>query len=264
MLVVDAGKGSKQKKRMEVSSLAPYPGYTGALTAVLSSSLTFEVKSDGSLLVSYDVQFTEANAAGGLHIHSGTTCADAALVGGHYFSTNVDPWTTTWQSDITGAATGVFTVNSGVGYADNIGHAVVLHAADGSRIACGVLQEATKADKHAGHNHTATKGKGSTASKNSTKADKHAGHNHTATKGKGSKASKNSTKADKHAGHNHTAASTKKAKCHNKGKGKKGSKKGCADDAQASAREGNTVVIAASTSMRWLCTGKASLLCYRP
>ena len=237
MLVVDAGKGSKQKKRMEVSSLAPYPGYTGALTAVLSSSLTFEVKSDGSLLVSYDVQFTEANAAGGLHIHSGTTCADAALVGGHYFSTNVDPWTTTWQSDITGAATGVFTVNSGVGYADNIGHAVVLHAADGSRIACGVLQEATKADKHAGHNHTATKGKGSTASKNSTKADKHAGHNH-------------------------TAASTKKAKCHNKGKGKKGSKKGCADDAQA--REGNTVVIAASTSMRWLCTGKASLLCYRP
>ena len=56
-------------------------------------------------------------------------------------------------------------------------------------------KSSSKADKHAGHSHTAAKGR--KASKSSPKADKHASHNHTAAKG--GKATKHSTNAGKHA-----------------------------------------------------------------
>ena len=47
----------------------------------------------------------EASVTGGYHIHSGTTCASADDVGGHYFEGMADdPWTTNYDSDASGDA----------------------------------------------------------------------------------------------------------------------------------------------------------------
>lgn len=54
-----------------------------------------------------------------------------------------DPWVTefgsVYNSDEDGEAKDEFTVDSGYGYEENNGHAVVVHAQDGSRVGCGVL-----------------------------------------------------------------------------------------------------------------------------
>jgi len=80
----------------------------------------------------------------GIHIHSGTTCSNADLVGDHYWAPagTPDPWTsdlTYYDSDMDGNATGEFFVENGYSIDENIGHAVVIHAADGKRVGCGLL-----------------------------------------------------------------------------------------------------------------------------
>ena len=70
-------------------------------------------------------------------------CSDASLPGGHYFASGyTDPWTTTWSKAAgSTSASGTFIVGAS-GYdtlAENYLHAVVLHAASGSRIGCGYL-----------------------------------------------------------------------------------------------------------------------------
>jgi len=82
-------------------------------------------------------------ASGGVHIHSGTSCSDAAAVGGHYWNKTAvgeaDPWTTTYKSG-TATSAGTASVKTGYTFQGNVNHAVVVHsAADGSRIGCGVL-----------------------------------------------------------------------------------------------------------------------------
>jgi hypothetical protein len=83
----------------------------------------------------------------GTHIHTGTSCDVAEEVGGHYWDdgedgTIPDPWNekTTYSTNEKGIAKGAFELNSGIGFDDNIGRAVVVHASDGSRIGCGILQ----------------------------------------------------------------------------------------------------------------------------
>ena len=84
----------------------------------------------------------EASVTGGYHIHSGTTCASAVDVGGHYYEgMATDPWTTNYESDSVGVsqttlALDDFTLHGAYPVA---GRAVVIHAADGTRIGCGVL-----------------------------------------------------------------------------------------------------------------------------
>lgn len=76
----------------------------------------------------------------------GVTCAAADQVLGHYWDINEpkpDPWVASngafYNTDATGDAKGFFQVDSGFNYTENIGHAVVFHAQDGSRIGCGTL-----------------------------------------------------------------------------------------------------------------------------
>ncbi|EJK52208.1 hypothetical protein THAOC_28548 [Thalassiosira oceanica] len=105
---------------------------------------------------------------GGVHIHTGTSCADASAQGGHYFVTTRasdaapgktagDPWFgdtadiaptgTSYTTDANGRGTADFTFDSGTGLHDNVGRVVVIHdtyTADGgdyARVACGVLAE---------------------------------------------------------------------------------------------------------------------------
>jgi Cu/Zn superoxide dismutase len=79
-------------------------------------------------------------AAGGIHIHEGTTCETS---GGHYFNPGTsDPWTTTYApASSDGTSTGGFDLLQDYTLEENLGHAVVVHSAfDGSRISCGVLE----------------------------------------------------------------------------------------------------------------------------
>jgi len=77
----------------------------------------------------------------GLHIHSGMTCTDNAL--GHYYTGSVttDPWTSVaYTSTADGKTTGSVVVDTGATQAEVVGRAFIVHAYDGSRIACALLQ----------------------------------------------------------------------------------------------------------------------------
>ena len=86
----------------------------------------------------------EASATGGIHVHTGVSCASADVVGGHYFDgMDADPWlTTTYASNEAGVAAVAVTV-AGFSPEDVIGRAVVVHDGDGARVACGLLEATT-------------------------------------------------------------------------------------------------------------------------
>jgi len=124
---------------------------------VSSSLSSFQVRL-GSMVgsgvyLSAELSGLEPFTAGGLHVHSGMSCATHGAVGGHYFSSSTDPWTAVkWESDAHGVASVVgpdllnYTLrgsNGGVSgdsrYLPLEGHAVVLHDSYGDRIACGLL-----------------------------------------------------------------------------------------------------------------------------
>ena len=139
-----AAGGAKQT--LKVASFTKYVSYPGTLGDGISGAAYFEQAADGSLKVRYNLVLNEASATGGLHIHTGTDCAEEA--GAHWWNAGkldpaVDPWTTangaTYTTDAANKAVGEFTLDSGYTYTDNIGHTVVLHAASGDKIACGTL-----------------------------------------------------------------------------------------------------------------------------
>lgn len=78
----------------------------------------------------------------GVHIHEGTTCTGDAL--GHYFTGEVatDPWVSVVfnQTDSSGTTSGTVSVNTGASSEEQlVGRAVIVHARDGSRVACALL-----------------------------------------------------------------------------------------------------------------------------
>ena len=82
---------------------------------------------------------TAANSCG-IHIHSGATCTDNA--GGHFYTGAVtaDPWASIAYT-MTGdeGASGSVTVDTGATAWFLVGLAFIVHAYDGSRVACGIL-----------------------------------------------------------------------------------------------------------------------------
>ena len=93
-----------------------------------------------------------ANMRGGLHIHVGTTCSDASLVGGHYFpGMPSDPWTTIKYSanDEAKATIAIsmpnFTLSGPHGV---VGRAIVVHDAanPATRIGCGIIKLLNRSD----------------------------------------------------------------------------------------------------------------------
>ena len=132
----------------QVASIGAYPGYAGDLAV---SGVVVVSETDGGIEMTGTLTGLEASVTGGYHIHSGTTCASADDVGGHYlgghYSADDDPWTTNYESDSVGVSQTTlvlddFTLDGAYPVA---GRAVVIHAADGTRIGCGVLEDAVYA-----------------------------------------------------------------------------------------------------------------------
>jgi hypothetical protein len=148
-------KSSKGGSKLQ-GSLGAYPEYTGDIDVSGKVKVFFD-EAD-RLTLKLDLEGVEANCVNcGIHIHSGTTCATAADVGGHFWDASVpDPWITAigsvYNSDDEGCAKSEFTVDSGFDYDTNIGHAVVVHAQNGDRIGCGVLS--AKNSKKSGKRRT--------------------------------------------------------------------------------------------------------------
>jgi len=121
------------------ATLGPYPG-----SSLMAPTGTVSVSFNQAILsVAYDMKKIAPSSQGGIHIHAGTSCADAEKVGGHYWSASLgeDTWKSTiWKSDAQGEANGILTLKTGYSYEENLSHALVVHNAEGARIACGVLQ----------------------------------------------------------------------------------------------------------------------------
>jgi len=136
-------------------------------TPTLSSSrLRLGSMVGSGVFLAAELSDLEPSSVGGLHVHSGTSCATHEAVGGHYLHTSdgasssgsgvaTDPWAAVvWESDAHGVANVVgpdllnYTLrgsgDAGGGNSRHLpleGHAVVLHDSYGDRIACGLLAD---------------------------------------------------------------------------------------------------------------------------
>jgi len=125
------------------AKIKTYPDYTGDV-APTGTVIVHMMEDNMHMQYGLDLQNLETSTAGGVHIHSGTTCDSADDVGGHWWTpeSDTDVWTAvTWASDANGRSTSSSIIlATGYGYEDNVGHAVVVHAADGTRVGCGILK----------------------------------------------------------------------------------------------------------------------------
>ena len=131
---------------------AGFDDIEGHVTVCFDGALS---DTSGNLVMSVD-GLEEKIRDGGVHIHSGTSCANQ---GGHYFlgfpgATANDPWFnaknkdiapkgTSYTTDSDGAGSADFQFDQGIGYDDTVGKVIVIHQSfDGgySRIGCGVLE----------------------------------------------------------------------------------------------------------------------------
>jgi hypothetical protein len=133
--------------------LSRYPGYLGPLDVSGSKIIAAFDEGDTIRKFKYVLRGAESNCVncGGVHIHSGTTCDDKDLVGGHYWdpAKTEDLWTAAgvYNTTFKGNAKGSFSLTNGFDLEANLGHAVVMHDSAGTRIGCGVLSYSRDAAK---------------------------------------------------------------------------------------------------------------------
>jgi len=134
---------------LSAADFVPYPGYAGDLAVSGSVSMS-TVGVVQTITYSFDgldpACSAGAGTAGnscGVHIHSGFTCSDASLVGGHYYTGTVtsDPWTTVAYTSADGTLVTTLSVDTGGAASDVLGRAFVVHGYDGGRIACALLTD---------------------------------------------------------------------------------------------------------------------------
>lgn len=144
-----------------IAYIAPYPmgGMTGGNAAGTESGMVeISIGHGRDMAIKLDVQgvtadcsatasYPDANACG-IHIHEGTTCNTADLVGGHFWSPakfTSDPWETIqYHSTASGRSTFEIKMDGGNGYGNDINHgrAFLIHDRMGNRIGCGLLEMA--------------------------------------------------------------------------------------------------------------------------
>ena len=112
---------------MQEEGLAAYPGYAGDLTVTGTIEVTGTAEATS---LAFDMSGLEASASGGIHIHSGVSCEEASLVGGHFWKPfdGADPWTTVYTSDADGNPAATVTVASGYTVEEVTGQTVVVHS----------------------------------------------------------------------------------------------------------------------------------------
>jgi Cu/Zn superoxide dismutase len=135
-----------------VAILGQYPTSTGTHP---TGTVTVTKTGGGILLASTNLANVDSVCSSpcgaanccGIHIHSGTTCDDAALVGGHFFPSGIsDPWAKieydtpggTTANPVSHNMSGFSTCNAVPFPVEN--HVVVVHDAYGARLACGKLE----------------------------------------------------------------------------------------------------------------------------
>lgn len=141
--------------RCRVTDLETYPGYAGGYQ-VKDYRIKFTLRGDDELRVKGDLTFEEEDlyfpeeAEGGLHIHTGSSCSSADLVGGHLegnrtdlYTPNGDPWFNEFGAVYTVGGEKRKEVKFTVyGFTKDLidGRTVVLHEPSGTRMACGILK----------------------------------------------------------------------------------------------------------------------------
>ena len=138
------------------ANIERYPGFNGLERFDGEVELSFFL--DDTFRLSFQGIGLEANCNDcGIHIHEGVTCNNASLVGGHYWDNTVlsDPWVADQGAFYTTSSMGVadraFYLYSGKTYQENMNHAVVVHAKDGTvRIGCGILRVLETGDEAQG------------------------------------------------------------------------------------------------------------------
>jgi len=130
-----------------VASFSKYPGSTVTQTIQGVLQLT-AISGSSGLRIKGMLTGLEPGKTGGWHVHSGFTCSDAALVGGHYYDgLATDSWIPTrYLADDNGVAMidepmPEFATQPGA-TRSVVGRVVVVHlsGAGGARAACGVIE----------------------------------------------------------------------------------------------------------------------------
>jgi len=140
----------KKEDSLGVGSFVAYPGYNGPHVNV-KGSITVRHGQDGQLMLKLNgLRGLAPDCVGcGLHIHAGTSCIDGdnGAAGPHYWqpTSSPDPWNLVgYDSNSKGeSSNSVIVLSNGFGYHDHVGRSVVIHDAQGTRMACGILEEPT-------------------------------------------------------------------------------------------------------------------------
>jgi len=131
---------------VSVGSVGTYPGYTGSISSTIKGTISYTYTDSEVTVVGALSGVEQSQTAGaaqnsmGVHIHSGSSCSDGDLVGGHYFGGASDPWTDVVYTS-TDKSTAYFEVTvsaADLGYdtATTYGRAFIIHKQDGGRIGC--------------------------------------------------------------------------------------------------------------------------------
>lgn len=119
-----------------MATITPYPGSGSSISGTFE--FDFKEPEDGCSVAKYSLQNITAGCVDcGIHIHDGTSCAD---VGPHYWDMGFNLEDTWILEGKYNSEVGAFTFNDGYSIANNVGKPIVVHAPDGSKIGCGVIE----------------------------------------------------------------------------------------------------------------------------
>lgn len=126
-----------------VTDLGSYPGYKGNQTITGTVKLSY---TKGGVTIDYALEGVEEACAAvgpkpnscGIHIHKGTSCANATDPMGHYYSGNMsDPWVTVvYTANGTSAEGSTGFVDMAATWDDAQGRVLVVHEYSGGRVTC--------------------------------------------------------------------------------------------------------------------------------
>jgi len=153
LLMMAAVVGGAQAQMVYVNEWTVYPGYSGKLSGNWSVAGTVTMVGDLNQTLMWDLKGLDSACVSGaangikngcgIHVHTGTSCATHAGVGGHYWSpsSDPDPWLSiVYVSDGTGASVGSTLLETGLTASQLADRVFVVHELDsGARVACGKL-----------------------------------------------------------------------------------------------------------------------------